>query len=791
MRGTCKAGRRVAMIAMAVAGLCVAASRAQEVTTVRMTDEVVLEGATRIGMNISGDAYWKPLALKRRLGLNFEGGHITIFGLWTEKAETVGNRLAVMDRKFRAIEDHIEAVKESGTVTWLGEPKMWETAHVVDVVQEDGQAYLVLDEEVPVDPDSRFTPFYLLEALDRDAGRRESLGPLIQGKPKTDVFQIALNDVPPDSHGWRAFRIVAPDSMQRDGWALTTADQMDCTGRWRVSLWAKAAAGRPELSIGIDNTNTSVPLTGRWRKFEKVINVTEPDPESWVSLDFAVRGGTVLLDDIMVTKLDFENPTAFTDSFVRMMRDDLRAGIVRQLIMGGRGVDNYLQGVLRKNPRKVPWTITEYYAMCEYIDAAPWHSLPGVIRPEGMKDMMEYLGAPADVGYGRLRAQQGHPEPWTEVFDRIYIQVSNEPITFNANSPLIETWRSLADAAKSSPYYEDNIQIVASAQDVNTGNWVDWQTNTIHEPAPGIDSIALASYFLGGLWKEDLERHDGPEALFEWLVHLPQHEWDTQQDRWRKRAESAGYDLSVYETSFHTTFGNASSKERNGIITSQGGMMAQLHNLLYPMREFGVRDQCFFTLFQFNFSPGGSFGDKFEGDRVRLWGTVLNNKPGRQRYRPAALGIRTINQVIGGDMVRTVHAGADPELTVHGRWTDTRGKRTKGSSFHVLPDDIEVGRKTHKAIWSYGFAEGDRRGLILMNHDAGNARPVRVEFDGSVAGGKASTWTIANDDLYASNEPEVGEPQVEIEQGEIRGFRSGHEMALPPFGLAVLKWEIE
>ena len=39
-----------------------------------------------------------------------------------------------------------------------------------------------------------------------------------------------------------------------------------------------------------------------------------------------------------------------------------------------------------------------------------------------MAQFMEYLGAPADVGYGRRRAELGHPQPWTEVFDHIHVE---------------------------------------------------------------------------------------------------------------------------------------------------------------------------------------------------------------------------------------------------------------------------------------------------------------------------------------------------------------------------------
>ena len=769
--------------------LALGSAQAQDITSIKLTDKVLLTDASRIGYNISGDNYYSPPALKRRLSLNFETGHITGFTLWRPKAGLGGNKLPSASLK-KLSESEIRALKENGVVTYLTGPQIWTTTKIKDVVQEGDNCFFIVDKPVPEVPAKEtFTPFYMYEALDKTSVELGRGVPLINGKDKKDIFQIALNDVPPGSAGWRAFKVIASGGKAADGFALTSPKAMNCLGEWQVTLWVKAAAGNPKVNIAIGDAHEQVPASPQWQKFDRILKVGTTPDKGWLALNFEVADGDVLFDDIEVTKLGEKNPTAFLDDFVNMLKNDLKVGNLRELIMCGHGVDNYLQVPLGQNPQQFDWSITEFYTLCEYIGAEPWHSIPGFVRPDDMKAMAEYLAAPADVGYGKLRAAQGHPVPWTKVFKRIHLQISNEPITFNGNSPHIDTWRSLADALHSSPYYTDNIRLTASTQDLSTGNWLA-KDRSVNPPAPKIAQFCDQTYFLTGFWKTDITSQKTPADLFQWLITFVQSEWDESRiPRWQPVAKSAGYEYSVYETSFHTTFGTASSQERNGVITSLGGGMAQIFNLLYGMKYNGARSISQFNLFQFDFSPGGSFGDDFEGKRVRVWGTVLNNQQGQQRYRPIALGIHTINQVIGGDLVETVHEGAAPVVNVTGRWKDTRGEKQPDGK--RVPSTEAPTTRQHPALWSFAFKDEKRRGLILMNHDATSAHTVRVEFSGTVKDATARAWTLANDNIYATNEPEAGDPQVKVQESQLTGFASGKEIKLAPFSLTALDWNVE
>ena len=65
-------------------------------------------------------------------------------------------------------------------------------------------------------------------------------------------------------------------------------------------------------------------------------------------------------------------------------------------------------------------------------------------------------------------------------------------------------------------------------------------------------------------------------------------------------------------------------------------------------------------------------------------------------------------------------------------------------------------------IWSYGFAEGARRALILVSLDTSRPRTVDIEFKGRVVGNRARQWRLAADRISANNEYEAGDAQVKV-----------------------------
>ena len=95
-----------------------------------------------------------------------------------------------------------------------------------------------------------------------------------------------------------------------------------------------------------------------------------------------------------------------------------------------------------------------------------------------------------------------------------------------------------------------------------------------------------------------------------------------------------------------------------------------------------------------------------------------------------------------------------------------------------------------RVVWSYGFAEGRRRGLILMSLDVSIARPVEIAFAGRPVQNKASLWRMSAESITANNEFETGRPQVTVDEQKLNDFGPGYNIMLPPHSMTVLEWEV-
>jgi alpha-L-arabinofuranosidase len=188
--------------------------------------------------------------------------------------------------------------------------------------------------------------------------------------------------------------------------------------------------------------------------------------------------------------------------------------------------------------------------------------------------------------------------------------------------------------------------------------------------------------------------------------------------------------------------------------------------MLMMLKEHHIRAQCLFSLVQHSYNARGI-------GPVRLWGTALTMRKGHERYRPTFLACATANRVIEGNLVQTVHEGANPTFVAEGVFSRQRG----------------VEKYETPVLHSYAFDDGNSRGLILVNLDTQEPRPVEVRFEGEVAA-PARSWILTADQIAASNEFEQPEPQVQVAESQLAGFRSGTRVTVPPFSMIALRWQL-
>ena len=763
---------------------------AQDVTTIELTDNVLVKDTSRFGINLGGDAYYSGAALvKDRARENFEG---TSFrrchfgpGSGTDGAST-----------WFGGGSGWEAILEGGTYTVLSGPSRWTTGKIKGITtrqfKHQGKMkpfrYFLFDKTIkPLPTNGGFM-------VERFRLRDGCLRPR-DGYWVSKQNEIAVGDVPPGAFGCAALKLVG--SAGKAHYRLATHYQRygQTNGTWHVSFWAKAVKGEPSLEVEPDRgwgRSAKLSPPAEWKKFERALvvdGVPEPTgPKDNPHLTFVLRatGGDVLVDDVSIRLAGDTNPTAFRDDCVAMLRR-FRPGPVRKLQMGGSTVDNTLAEPLRSHrynstpgakrgpyerQNRDPYSLHQMYELCEHIGAEPWYCLPGTLTREEMSRFLEYLGAPANVGYGKKRAAMGHPKPWTDSFARIHVEFGNEAWNNAASYQCggyngADYWRELIETGKKSPHYKPNVIFHTAGQASYVGRNDGIMTNS-----PNADRFSVAPYIIQRISKDDAARLDSDEKLFRWAFA-----WAIRRSRDAEGAmlqnyglsKKHGIELSIYEVNHHITHGDGPLEPRNRLVTSIGGGLNVCNNMLTMMKEHHLRAQCLFSLVQHSYNARGI-------GPVRLWGTALCMRKGKERYRPTFLACATANRVIGGDLVATPHTGADPTFDATGPFRRGKAHETMGG----LP-----------VIWSYGFREGARRGLILVSLDTSGARPVAVRFDGKAAGGKAQSWLLTADRISASNEFENAAPQVKVVEKPIEGFASGKRLTLPPFSLLALEWNVQ
>jgi len=783
------AGMVLALAALAGAGIAPAAER---VTTVRLTDKVLVADTVPFGINLGGDAYYSGAALtKRRAHETFEGTTYRQchFGpVNDERGATTW---------FGLNEDWKKMMLEGGRYTILSGPSRWTTGRIKAIATRKARHKGKMEEFMSVEYDREVTPDEPNMGLLVECHRlRDGQMHTLDGYWCSKHNRIAIGDVHPGAFGCACLNLCGADEKAHYRFSTHYQRYGETNGTWHVRFWAKAKAGQPRLTVSPDprEYGGSAALTPapEWKPYDQILRVEDvPEPKNpkdnpHLRFVFEAQGGDVLLDDVEIWMEGDANPTAFRDDCVRMLRF-YRPGCIRNLQMGGSTLDNTLAPPLRRHAfasqrytkvgpqerhSRHAYSLHEMYVLCEHVGADPWYCLPGTLSKDEMVRFMEYLGAPAGVGYGKRRAELGHPKPWTQVFDRIHVEFGNE--AWNNAGPYQcggfngrDYWKDLIAAGKASPHYRKNVLFHAAGQAANA-----WLNGGIMPRVSNADRFGVAPYIIQGISKEDMTVLDTDAALFRWAFAWPIFRSMRGEGAMRQNFELArkhGIELSIYEVNHHITHGDGPLEPRNTIVTSIGGGLNVAGNMLLMLKRHHLRTQALFSLVQHSYNAHGI-------GPVRLWGTALNMRKGHERYRPTFLACALANRVMGGDLLQTVHSGGEPTFTGRGvfRW------RGKVEEYGPLP-----------VLWSYAFREGDRRGLVVLNIDVADAHPVAVAFDGKVKGGTAKRWRLTADSITAGNEFEQPEPQVELAEDTVADFAPGRRFSLPAHSAMALEWRVE
>jgi alpha-L-arabinofuranosidase len=780
-------------------------------TVIGVSNTVVTSRVRHFGMNLGHDNFWDSVLTKNRIknggfeGVRYRqiargpGGDAQSFYDWHDYTfyhRSDDNQLS--NRTWLDVFRGAKAWVLAGDRRWSPETILRvEHAKFPGRPQEPERLRFVLSHRGPVVGASGGQSLgevgMLIEKVDDTVGYVGQHGdPLWAFASARATITTASRDLPPNSTGKVVAVLAAPGSeTARLVYPLAPNGLTDPNGMWRVSFWAKGDGRLSYGAGGWDPPAKPVPIaaTGDWRRFEGVPLVVDRYTPGALNLHLSVTGGTVKLDDVVAYKEGDRNPTAFRDDVVSALKK-LQPGSLRYLFEGGDSVDDALKPVQERMAFSfqrnlvpptggIPWPshpktngqaafldigLAEFLGLCEEIRAAPWYCVSGTIFPEEIEHLMEYLAGPSTSPYGLIRAKLGHPRPWTEAFDAIYIEIGNEawnwgpPWAYGGwNGP--EYWRTLFERARRVldryPGAKRKVRFQIGAQNYNV--WLGAQLVERHGAAA--DGYAIAPYVIHGM--TDAQARLDDTELLSWAYGEMWHAdtggpMQAVRDMIAKSA-SPQLEVTVYEVNHHVTGGPAPAEPRNRIVTSIGGALNVIAHMLLMLERYQVRTQNFFNLFQ----------QKHGG--VGLWGSVLSARPGQERYRPTFLALELANQVLDGDLVKVATAG-------------------ENRTFHVaLQHEQEKLNVDVPYVLAFATRSADARGLIVINLHPTDQIPVRLELPVPVANGTATMWRMTGTHATANNE--LGHaPEVLVEQSSVHDFAPGYQHQLAPHSMTVWKW---
>jgi hypothetical protein len=763
------------------------------VTSVTISDEVLVPDVKRLGINVGSRSQWGAAQHLKNL-INNPGFEAGVYGSVAHVAAgSSGSRI---------VQDFWDTSWNNDTYN-IGQPEdFWNGADyeivygpakgrsgtITDFAHESNRYVFYLDQDGTVP--EQWDVLFVRREWDGVASVTEwasaDTTTTRPGSPGSQSLHLVYT-----GESWRSSYAFYMDSVWRDG-DRTAGKLFIVQGNCHLEFWARGANEGDSLRARFfregeaDFIDETITLTTHWQKYEfdtfvpagtDSLGPYTPDeyhPILGFTFVLPEAGGEAWVDDVALYSTDHTNPTVFTDAYVNRLKE-LRPGILRNWSnQFGSTLDVQLaepwarrtQGYRphERIPGSYSYSLHEFLELCQEVGAEPWYVIPPTFSLEDMDNLVEYLAAPADGAhpYADYRAALGQTAPWTEIFSTVHLEFGNElwgaasggdpfmGASLLGGTRLGQIAHDRFAILKSNAYYDPNhFNLIIGGQAGFPGRQGEIDSNSSNH-----DSIALAPYF------GELDVYTTTEEIFYPLLARPVD--DVSSGRVRQSQDQVdgvgqGTELAIYELNFHTTSGDAPLDIRNDFVTGQGGALAlPLHMLLY-LRELGVKNQTAFSSLQYAFRMDN-------GEYVRLWG-MLRDLEATGRKRPTWLGLELANKAIQGDMITTVQTGANPgwqQAPINGVSTTT---------------DVSY-------VQSFAFRNGPSYSAILFNLSLTDTLPVEISvpFEYNT---QPIRYQIAPASIHDDNEDAEN---VVIESSQLTGGTTIFPLDLPPFSLTVLIW---
>jgi alpha-N-arabinofuranosidase len=283
---------------------------------------------------------------------------------------------------------------------------------------------------------------------------------------------------------------------------------LDAGGTYDGSLWVKRERGSLQLTLRAKSSKgqpiASVPLAlagSGWQEVPYSFTSAVRDPQASVEI-IATGDGTLLVDFISMMRADVRRDGMLRPDLLKAL-GDLRPTFIRW--PGGSFASTYKwkEGTGRYAERgyhpNTYWGgysdyfgfgTDEFLGLCQKVNAEPLITLAAqdtkAEQVEYAMDWVHYVNDPPTTEWGKVRASNGHPEPYGVKF----FQIDNEPMN-NGFTP--ETYAEIVNV------YGSRLRAIAPAARIvacgqKRSNDMDWSEKVIDLAGGNFDILGCHNY---------------------------------------------------------------------------------------------------------------------------------------------------------------------------------------------------------------------------------------------------------------------------------------------------------
>ena len=438
------------------------------------------------------------------------------------------------------------------------------------------------------------------------------------------------------------------------------------------------------------------------------------------------------------------NPAVFREELVSSLKE-LHPGTIRmefpdlgQQLAGELSISGAtLNGGSVSSSR---YGLGEFLQLCVEAGSDPWIQIPSGTTPEQMRELMQYLSGTGSDAWTAARIAGGQSDPWTQVFGKIHVELSNESGTAAAVSEHMEAGtyaaRANADfgaARQVAGFDGSKFDLMLSG----TGVSAQWATEVLAQSREQ-NSVAITADLP---WRAAGAQ---PSELFGVLLAEPEAMDSTGGILSREvtglamTASANGTSVNVARSQLSLAAGGSEQ-----LAQSWGASLAQAEHVL-QMTAMGVRYQNGAVLTESN---------------LHCVSASQTANCRSAQLLTAALA----NGAIGGTMLQTLQTGTNPS------WSQV-----------VSGEPVQA-----HALQSFAFTEGSKVSLVIFNLSRTAELPLTLSGANGPAG-DVQLAQIAPREITASNQSGADlQPSTQtLSASEVSGG-----LSLPPFSMTVLSWE--